>query len=141
MTALLAKLNLAWNLVIYLLKWPFKRGGGYRQFLEQYLPDRLLPLSSSDKTWLIRFSQCLNCGLCDAACPALRTSAREVFPGPSYLLTTFSRSIPDFPAVRLDSHICEGCDACQRICPNHVPVKEALEFIEAKARELRVAGC
>lgn len=134
-----AKLNLAWNLLLYFLKWPFVRGrGGYRQFLANYAGENLLPMSTADKTWLLRFSGCFNCGYCDTACTALQKFPREVFPGPSALLTTFSRSMPDFSFVGLDFSICEGCIECQRVCPNQVPVKEALEFIEAYT--LRAGG-
>ena len=141
MGTLAAKLNLAWNLLIYLLKRPFRGGrGGYRQFLDNYAPEKLLPLSSSDKNWLLKFSDCINCGFCDTACPALKQYPREIFPGPSYLLTTFSRSMPDFSYVDLDTSVCAGCDECARVCPNRVPVREALEFIEAKVRVLGGAG-
>lgn len=105
------------------------------QFLENYRGDRLFPLTSSDKDWLLEFSKCFNCGLCDAACPALEQYPREKFPGPSYLVTTFTRTATDFWAVDLDFSMCQACSRCQQVCPNQVPVKEALEFIEAKARE------
>lgn len=141
MNSLAAKLNLAWNMVIYLCKLPFRGSKtGSRQFLENYAPDRLLPLSSTDKTWLLKFSACFNCGFCDTACPALKSHSRDSFPGPSYLLTTFSRSMPDFPFVDVDASVCEGCDECARVCPNQVPVREALEYIEAKQRALGGAG-
>lgn len=134
MRSLLAKLNLAWALVLHFLRRPFQ-DNGYRAFLDHYRADRLVPLSHVDKTWLLRFSQCLNCGLCDAACPALDTLPRESFPGPSALVTTLTRATGDFWAAGVDLSLCEGCRNCESVCPNRVPVKEALEFIEAKALE------
>lgn len=136
MRSLLAKLNLAWALVIHFLKRPFA-DNGYEAFLDYYKPDRLIPLSQVDKTCLLKFSQCLNCGLCDAVCPALEQKPREIFPGPSYLVTTLTRATPDFWAADLDLSLCESCRRCESACPNRVPVKEALEFIEAKAMETR----
>src|SRR5436190_6849386 len=111
MERLVAKLNLAWNLLLYLLKRPFiwKRRG-YPQFVKNYRPDRLIPLSQTDKDWMLRFSQCFNCGLCDTVCPALWKLPREKFPGPSLIVTTLARSTPDFWAVDLDFSLCEGCD-------------------------------
>ena len=129
-----AKLNLAWALLLHFLKRPFQNNG-YQAFRDNYRDDRLVPLSHVDKTWLLRFSRCLNCGICDTACPALGTMTREQFPGPSYLVTTLSRSTADFWAAGIDLSHCEGCRLCESVCPNQVPVKEALEFIEAKALE------
>jgi len=40
--------------------------------------------------------------------------------------------------VPIDDEFCEGCGDCERVCPNHVPIREAIEYIEAKRRELRV---
>ncbi|MFO1463200.1 MAG: 4Fe-4S binding protein [bacterium] len=136
MRAFWAKLNLAWSLLLHFLQKPFRQTG-YPAFREHYRADRLVPLSSLDKDWLERFSRCLNCGLCDAACPALGTLPREVFPGPSYLVTTLTRATPDFWAAGVDTSLCEGCRHCASVCPNRVPVKEALEFLEAKALETR----
>ena len=136
MSWLLAQLNLAWNLLLYLLKRPFSwKRGGYRQFVENYRGDRLIPMSSSDKDWMMKFSKCFNCGLCDTVCPALWTLPREKFPGPSLIVTTFARATPDFWAADLDFSLCQSCELCQQVCPNDVPIKEALEFIEVKAQE------
>jgi heterodisulfide reductase subunit C len=95
-----------------------------------------LPLSSADKDQMESFSRCFNCGFCDTVCPALLEQPREKFPGPSYLVTTLARSLPDFWAVRLDLSLCDGCKLCQKACPNQVPIKQALEFIHAKAEYL-----
>lgn len=119
--------------LLHFLKRPFRRiRGGDKEFLSYYGPEALWPLSSADKDWMRRFSLCLNCSYCDSACPALRTHSREQFPGPSYLVTTLSRSPPEFWAVKLDFSLCEACSQCEKACPNRVPVREALEFIEAK---------
>ena len=134
MRSLLAKLNLAWALVLHFLRRPFHLSG-YQAFLDNYRADRLVPLSQVDKTWLLKFSQCLNCGLCDAVCPALGVLPRGDFPGPSYLVTTLTRATSDFWAAGVDLSMCEGCRRCETVCPNRVPVKEALEFIEAKTLE------
>jgi len=139
MDGLAAKLNLAWNLLIYLVKRPFRGHQEYRKFVTQYAPDRLLPLTSSDKNWLGRFSECINCGLCDAACKHFGPASRDRIPGPSYWVTSFARALPDFPAIPIDDEFCESCGDCERICPNHVPIREAIEFIEAKRRELSVS--
>lgn len=131
MGAVSAKMNLAFTFLKHLIRKPFQRPG-YAAFMENYRADRLMPLSSVDKDWLLRFSRCFNCGLCDSACPALEGGPHPRFPGPSYLVTTLSRATPDFWAADLDFSLCESCRRCEEVCPNQVPVKEALEFIEAK---------
>ena len=132
--SVIAKLNLAWALLLHFLKKPF-RTLGYAAFLNNFRADRLIPISQVDKSWLFKFSKCLNCGLCDVVCPALQQLPPGAFPGPSYLVTTLTRSTTDFWAVSIDLSLCGGCQHCQSVCPNLVPVKEALEFIEAKALE------
>jgi succinate dehydrogenase/fumarate reductase-like Fe-S protein len=132
--SIIAKLNLAWALVLHLLKKIlFWRKGGYPQFIENYREDRLSPLSIEDKDWMQRFSRCFNCGLCDTVCPALEKLPRERFPGPSYIVTTLARATPDFWAADLDLSLCAGCELCEQVCPNQVPIKKAIEFIVAKA--------
>lgn len=122
------------HLILHFLKKPFQREHrGADAFLRRYRSEGLIPLSTVDKNWLNRFSQCFNCGYCDSACPPLYQWPREVFPGPSFLVTTYARATPDFSWVNLDFSFCEGCRHCEAACPNGVPVKEALEFIEAKS--------
>jgi len=136
MASLYAKLMILVFTIVHFIKRPFrKKRDGAEEFLEKYREDRLGPLSSVDKDGLFRFSQCLNCGLCDAVCPALTQFTRDQFPGPSYLVTTLTRATPDFWTVDLDFSLCQSCDKCMSVCPNQVPVKEALEFIETKLQE------
>lgn len=136
---LLAKLNLAWNLFIHLIKWPFTPSGqGYRQFMQNYSPEGLLPLTREDKDRLASYSRCFNCGLCDAKCPALLRVPREKFPGPAYLVTTLTRTFPNFDASDLDFSLCESCSECERVCPNQVPIKDAFDFLKTKSQQLRV---
>ncbi len=130
---ILAKLNLAWAFFLHCLKWPLLQGkDGYQQFLDNYATEGLIALSRSDKDWLLKFSGCFNCGICDSVCTALLEKPREVFPGPSYLATTLTRSTTQFWAAGLDFSHCEGCELCQKVCPNHVPIQEAFRFIREK---------
>jgi succinate dehydrogenase/fumarate reductase-like Fe-S protein len=133
MTWIYAQLVFFCYVLFHFLKRPFRRlAHGHLQFLSQYRAEGIDPLSSADKNLLARLSQCINCGYCDSACPALGAFPRSQFPGPSYLVTTLTRATPDFWAAGVDFSLCSQCDRCERACPNHVPVKEALEFIEVK---------
>ncbi len=133
---LLLTLNLIW---LFLKKVVFWRRRGLSQFVNNYQQDRLIPMQSGDRDGLFRFAQCINCGICDTACPDLGKIPREKFPGPSFLVTTLTRATPDFWAIDLDLSACGGCDLCEKVCPNQVPVKAAVKFIEAK-RSATFAG-
>jgi succinate dehydrogenase/fumarate reductase-like Fe-S protein len=136
MKSILAKINLAFHLLIHFLKKLFpKRKKGIWQFVDNYRKDRLIPLTSSDKDWMDRFSRCMNCGLCDAVCPALQNFPRHLFPGPSYIVTTLVRSPPTYRFSGIDLSWCEGCHQCEKICPNLVPIKKGIEFIQQKMEE------
>jgi succinate dehydrogenase/fumarate reductase-like Fe-S protein len=123
--------------LLHFIQRPFRRlAQGHLQFLLQYGAEGLESLSRPDKDLLARFSQCINCGFCDSACPGLGALPRSQFPGPSYLVTTLTRATPEFWAAGVDFSLCSQCDRCERACPNRVPVKQALEFIEVKTPKL-----
>lgn len=131
-----ALLNLTFQFIVHCLKKIFiwKRSG-LKDFENNYRADGLLPLQLKDQEKLFSFSACLNCRLCDATCPALFKMSRERFPGPSYLLTTYSRSFSDLWATRLDLTLCQDCNECVKMCPNQIDVKGAVKFIQTKIAE------
>jgi len=131
----LAKLNLAWNFLIHVLKVPFRqKGEGARDFLERFGQEGLSPWSVRDKERIASFSRCINCGLCDAACASVGVLPRQEFPGPSMLLTTLTRSFPRIDPPSWDLALCEGCRQCESFCPTRVPIVQALEFIREKSQ-------
>lgn len=133
---ILALLNLAFCLCLHFIrKLKFWGKPGLDQFNDNYRQDGLLPLSAQDQKTLFSFSACINCHLCDSACPALFKMPRERFPGPSYVLTTYSRSFRDIWASSLDLSLCQDCSACVQVCPNDIDVKGAIGFIQRKVAE------
>jgi len=128
--------NLAWCFVLHILQKPFTRHRrGLKPFLDHYQKDGILPLTLSDKHLLLRLSNCINCGYCDTACPALLKIPREKFPGPRFVASTFSRSFHDLPFSDLDLSLCAECSECEKVCPTSVPIKEGIEFIQQKIAE------
>ncbi len=128
-----ALLNLAYQFVLHCLgKLCFWRKKGIEQFRNNYRLDSFLPLTLAETQNLFSFSACLNCRLCDSACPALFKISRDRFPGPSFLLTTSSRSFRDLWASSLDLSLCSDCEECVKVCPNKIDVKEAVRFIHKK---------
>lgn len=141
MKKILAIANLGLHFIWHFLKKPFVRKNGLDTFFKNYSQDRILPLSKADKNSLIKYSECINCKLCDVACPSLFKLPRERFPGPSYIVNTYARSVPDFWAIQLDLSLCSECNECEKICPNEIPVTEAILFIQEKiAEEIRLVG-
>jgi succinate dehydrogenase/fumarate reductase-like Fe-S protein len=131
-----ALLNLAFYFILHFLKKPFVWGRrGLPAFLENYKKDGIVPLTLEDKQLLRRFSECINCGFCDTACPALQKLPRERFLGPSFIATTFTRSFPDFHATGLDLTLCAECNECEKVCPNAVPIKDGIVFVQEKIAE------
>lgn len=113
----------------------FWRKSGLEQFKENYRSDSLLPITLGDQKTFFSFSACLNCRLCDSVCPALFKLPRERFLGPSFVLTTYSRSFHDLWASSLDLSLCQDCEACVSQCPNGIDVKHAISFIQRKVAE------
>lgn len=133
---IIALLNLAFSLVLHFLRrLCFWKKTGLKQFDENYRQDGLLPLTSQDQKILFSFSACINCRLCDTACPAIFKIPRERFPGPSFVLTTYSRSFKNLWASSLDLSLCQDCAACHQVCPNNIDVKGAIGFVQRKVAE------
>ena len=105
---------------------------GETRFLESYGTEGYLPLPAAarDRRW--HASRCVGCGLCDAACDTLAPIRRGVLPALSALPLAYSRSMHDyaFAAPALDAlGACEGCAACEAVCPTGVPLKEIVDAI------------
>lgn len=140
--SLSAKLILAFWALIHFIKWPFRqkrRGAG--AFLTYYGTEGLLPLASPDKDLLLKFSECLQCGYCDTACPSLwqatAGAARAKFPGPARVLTTWSRLPGEIAQLDWDFEHCAQCAQCGQACPNQIPVEQAWQWLAAKQKELQ----
>jgi succinate dehydrogenase/fumarate reductase-like Fe-S protein len=115
---------------------------GKRRFLSNYAPDGLVPMTAQDRADLLRFSGCINCGLCDAVCPLVGRAAPEDFRGPSLFALAYSRATPELPHLRrvisaLDA--CGPCHACQDVCPRAVPLLEIFAFTRRKLAEVDAA--
>jgi succinate dehydrogenase/fumarate reductase-like Fe-S protein len=115
---------------------------GKRRFLSNYAPEALIPMTARDRAELLRFSGCINCGLCDAVCPLVGRAAPEEFRGPSLFALAYSRATPELPHLRrvisaLDA--CGDCHVCQDVCPRGVPLLEIFAFTKRKLVEVDAA--
>ncbi len=118
----------------------FIKSAGLKDFFNFYREDRIVALSMEEKNLLPAFGRCVSCGLCDSECPAIvegQQGAQQAAPLRSSFLPHFSRSIPDFAAVLPENFIssfahCDECRGCEAICPERVPIRKILEFMESK---------
>ena len=108
---------------------------GKKEFVKDYAPDRIFPISAEQRARMPEFSKCLSCRICDTVCPKVVESPN--LPAPSYIAGTFSRSLTDFDLFD-DTFDCGDCDACEKACPYHVPIKSIVEFIKDGKKKILV---
>ena len=112
---------------------------GRARFDENFRADRLAPFTPAQ---FARLEQCLNCGLCDAACAASEAGGRrpDGAVNPSLIPISVSRSQPLFHnAAELAAHLaaCGECRACEEACPNRVPILEIAAMVMEGAKAWR----
>lgn len=127
---------LAWHLFLHVVRKYVLRmkSPGLTAFAENYRDDRVTPFSAWERERHAAFSKCIACGLCDPVCPSLRAAGREKFTGPMDLAVCVSRD-PTESGFSPDPFRSLLCEACDRACPESVPVSEIISNMRRKARE------
>jgi ferredoxin len=133
----LAWLNLAYRFGRHVLvNMPSRvvRGSADMQrFLDAVTPEGYTPLSADDRELMPAIMNCINCGLCSLACPALRAEPASAWEEPWTFVTGPSRSIDRAHLVLADSTSCAGCDACAAVCPTGVPIPGIVALLQRMA--------
>ncbi len=117
---ILALLNLAYRLIIHIVKKPLlwlKRYKGYNTFVNQYRG--LTPVSEETRASYPSLSWCIDCGICIAECKDIR---HEV--PPVYLYVSYSRLLPELFYSDKFVKACTDCDTCLVHCPSGLQMKE-----------------
>ena len=130
-----ALLFLGFHFLMHLLKRlgrVFSRRSQSQTFFENYRHDHIFAISSDERLSLPAFSECYNCRLCDLACPDWNIA--EPLSSPSYLVTGYSRSLTDFAHLKTLPLRCETCTACESACPQRVPIKRVIRFVNDHLR-------
>ena len=109
-----------------------KKSPGYDEFIEYYREDRIVPLSPEERERHMDYSRCVVCELCDPVCPVLTVAGSSKFVGPMDIASCLSRDITEFGAWR-DPFLSTLCGACERVCPEGVPVVEMIVYLRRKA--------
>jgi succinate dehydrogenase/fumarate reductase-like Fe-S protein len=136
---LFALVLLAWSLVRSLLAPLLGTRRGLADFRRSYAPDRLPPLTPSEREALPSFSGCIACGLCDVGEGARMARSGGRYAGVMDLMLASSRSIPDYDAA-VASFDAVGDDRLaelERICPARVPMRKIAAFVRTKAGEAK----
>jgi succinate dehydrogenase/fumarate reductase-like Fe-S protein len=112
---------------------------GKAGFLRSYAPEALVPATPQDRADLVRFTGCVNCGLCDAVCPLVAKLPPSEWRGPSLFALAYSRASPELPHLRgpvalLD--LCGTCTRCRDICPRGVPLLDIFAFTRRKLAQV-----
>ena len=112
---------------------------GKAGFLRSYAPEALVPATLQDRADLVRFTGCVNCGLCDAVCPLVAKLPPSEWRGPSLFALAYSRASPELPHLRgpvalLD--LCGTCTRCRDICPRGVPLLDIFAFTRRKLAQV-----
>jgi len=124
--------NLGLEFWAHVLKKPFidPVSKGRQRFEDNFREDHLRPYSHEQFARLPRYEQCVNCGLCDAACAAAKGPAAGL--EPSLIPISVSRAQPLFHCAADLAALyaaCGECRACEEACPNGVPIREIAAMV------------
>lgn len=123
------------------LRW-LRPQNGLRSFHESYAADRLPPVTAEERRRLHAFSQCIACGMCDAAFAAFPNVDRAAFHGPMDLPLSYTRGMPDYDTLSRYLAQLERGDLArlERLCPARIPFRELSAFARKKAAEIEALG-
>ena len=130
---------LGWRTAWYYLTRPFRRQRMRgEQFIERFVPDNLLPTDAATRDLLVQAARCTGCSLCDARC-AIESRLPPDQPGPSFVVLSLVRSLPDLTAARGDLGLfraCAECRACEAWCPYGIPIMSLVESARSSLDKL-----
>lgn len=140
---LLAQVNLAKHVILHYLKklmpWPAKKG--IAAFEANYLEEGLARYSVKHRKLAPKAGNCTGCAQCDAACPILASGETKSFLGPMRFVASGLRGGPLVEDIAssvdvLMSESCLSCNACERACPEDIPILELARFTQDQIVEI-----
>ena len=146
---LYAKVNLASRVVVHYLRrlWPWSPRYGLLRFQQNYIVESLPPATLAHRDLAATPGRCTGCGSCDDVCPILAGSTdvrAGDFGGPHAFVVAGARAAThlDDVAVALDTltgPVCAGCNACDRACPERIPILALAASLQAQRRVVDAA--
>jgi succinate dehydrogenase/fumarate reductase-like Fe-S protein len=136
---LIAWLNLAYRFGVHVtVRVPARALGlraDYERFLHTVSAEGYVPLPAEDRARFPDFMQCIHCGLCTLACPAMREAPASAWGEAWTFVAGTSRSLERAPLAGASLTPCAKCSECEAACPTGVPITLLVETIERLARE------
>lgn len=125
---------LAWRaLVAHPLRRLFRRRGtGLERFQAAYVAEGLGPTTPEDRAIGEAASACVACGLCELGCDLSGAAPTVRALGLHAAFRLYSRSGADLPLAADALAACEGCAACEALCPTGVPITRIVRGLQAK---------
>lgn len=122
--------NLALKVVTHFLRklWPWSPRFGLVRFQENYVVEGLAPVPMLQRSTLAHQpGRCTGCGVCDEVCPVLAGPDGADFAGPRSFVVAGARASHlaadiDSTLRVLVSPVCQDCKACDRACPEVIPI-------------------
>lgn len=105
-----------------------------KSFHHYYADEGIWPKTSEFKEKIFAYSQCLNCSLCDFACPQDDLQ-------PSQMMASWFRNPQSYYLLTpLDAHACEKCKVCEDYCPHQIPITSFITLLaEERKNDVRAA--
>jgi succinate dehydrogenase/fumarate reductase-like Fe-S protein len=132
----LAWMNLAYRFGVHVVwRLPARAIGqrpDYERFRETMRKEGYSPLASTERAHFPEFMQCIHCGLCTLACPALRNAPQSAWQEAWTFVGGTSRSL-ERSRLAAAAIPCSKCGECEAACPTGVPISMMAALVERLA--------
>jgi hypothetical protein len=134
--------RLGWYFVRRLLARALWRQRGLLRFRRSYEREGLFSLDREEQEAIACMSRCIACGVCDAHFGAYESISRTALRGPSDLVLSQSRSLPDWAALAVPLAQLErgDLDTIERLCPARIPLARVARVAKKRALALAAQG-
>ncbi len=132
--------NLAYRFWAHVFRRAVRKPGQGEElaaFRKNYLPDKLEPLTGSERALLLDSQRCVNCGTCTSVCPVVDSARDGFYRGPGSITAALTRSFPDFGAARDAVYNCTQCARCAIECPRGIDIPGLI--LAARHKTVQVA--
>ncbi|MGH8436670.1 MAG: 4Fe-4S dicluster domain-containing protein [Pseudomonas sp.] len=136
---IIAWINLAYRFALHVTWRMPRRAFGlhadYDRFRSTVSSEGYLPLSGTERERFPEFMQCIHCGLCTLACPALRAAPASAWQEAWTFVGGTSRSLERSTLAAAPPAPCRKCGECEAACPTGVPISLLAATIERLAAQ------